>query len=75
VVGFGLADRPVRLRAAEALMTAAPCDPATPARAGALAAADCDPASDVHASAEYRRHLATVLTEDALRLAVGRLGS
>jgi len=38
------------------------------------AAADCDPATDVHASAQYRRHLATVLTEDAVRLAVGRLG-
>jgi carbon-monoxide dehydrogenase medium subunit len=75
VVGFGVADRPARLRAAEALVTAAPRDPAMPARAGAAAAADCDPATDVHASAAYRRHLATVLTEDALRQAVGRLGS
>ena len=75
VVGFGVADRPVRLRAAEALVAAAPRDPAAPARAGAAAAADCDPATDVHASAEYRRHLATVLTEDALRQAIGRLGS
>jgi carbon-monoxide dehydrogenase medium subunit len=74
VVGFGVADRPVRLRAAEAVAAAAPRDEAMPARAGAAAAADCDPASDVHASAEYRRHLATVLTEDALRQAVGRLG-
>lgn len=75
VVGFGVADRPVRLRASEALTAAAPRDPATPARAGAAAATDCDPATDVHASAAYRRHLATVLTEDALRQAVGRLGS
>ena len=75
VVGFGVADRPLRRRAAEALVSAAPGDAATPARAGAAAAADCDPATDVHASAEYRRHLATVLTEDALRLAIGRLGS
>jgi carbon-monoxide dehydrogenase medium subunit len=75
VVGFGVADRPVRLRAAEALVAAAPRDPAAPARAGAAAAADCDPATDVHASAAYRRHLATVLTEDALRQAIGRLGS
>ena len=75
VVGFGVADRPVRLRAAEALAAAAPRDETMPARAGAAAASDCAPAGDVHASAEYRRHLATVLTEDALRAAVGRLRS
>ena len=73
VVGFGVADRPVRLIAAEALAAATPLDEAMPARAGQAAAADCDPGHDVHASAEYRRHLATVLTEDALRAAVGRL--
>jgi len=73
VVGFGVADRPVRLRAAEAIAAPAPRDEAMPARAGRAAAADCDPASDVHASAAYRRHLATVLTEDALRAAAGRL--
>ena len=73
VVGFGVADRPVRLIAAEALAAAVPLDEATPARAGRAAAEDCDPGHDVHASAEYRRHLATVLTEDALRAAAGRL--
>jgi len=73
VVGFGVADRPVRLIAAEALAAATPLDEAMPARAGRAAAADCDPGHDVHASAEYRRHLATVLTEDALRAAAGRL--
>jgi CO/xanthine dehydrogenase FAD-binding subunit len=73
VVGFGVADRPVRLRAAEALAAAGPVDEAMPARAGRAAAADCAPAGDVHASAAYRRHLATVLTEDALRAAAGRL--
>lgn len=73
VVGFGVADRPVRLIAAEALAAAVPLDEAMPARAGRAAAADCDPGHDVHASAEYRRHLATVLTEDALRAAAGRL--
>ena len=74
IVGFGLADRPVRLRGAEAIAAAAPRDPTMPARAGAAAAADCDPVTDVHASAEYRRHLATSLAEDALREAVARLG-
>jgi carbon-monoxide dehydrogenase medium subunit len=73
VVGFGVADRPLRLRGAEAL-AAATRDATMPARAGAAAAADCEPATDVHASSEYRRYLATMLTEDALREAVGRLG-
>jgi carbon-monoxide dehydrogenase medium subunit len=73
-VGFGVADRPLRLRAVESLAAAAPRDPPMPVRAGAAATADCDPATDVHASAEYRRHLAVMLTEDALREAVGRLG-
>ena len=74
VVGFGVADRPRRLRGAESLAVAAPRDPTMPARAGAAAAADCEPPTDVHASAEYRRHLVAVLIEDALREAAGRLG-
>ena len=73
IVGFGVADRPRRLRGAEAIAAAAPRDPTMPARAGAAAAADGEPAADVHASSEYRRHLAAVLAEDALRAAVGRL--
>jgi carbon-monoxide dehydrogenase medium subunit len=51
----------------------APLDRESAARAGAAAGADCDPASDVHGSADYRRHLASVLTERALLQAIGRL--
>jgi aerobic carbon-monoxide dehydrogenase medium subunit len=39
------------------------------ARAGELAAEKVEPDADVHASAAYRRHLARVLTERALRQA------
>ena len=74
VVGFGVADRPIRLRAAEALVAAAPRDPATPARAGAVAGADCDPASDVHPRRSTAATSPPAPTEDALRLAIGRLG-
>jgi aerobic carbon-monoxide dehydrogenase medium subunit len=40
------------------------------AEAGRLAMARLDPTSDIHATASYRRHLAGVLTERALRAAV-----
>jgi CO/xanthine dehydrogenase FAD-binding subunit len=73
LVGFGVGDRPLRLSRAERVGAGAQLDAATAARAGAAAGPDCDPPSDVHGSAEYRRHLATVLTERALLQALARL--
>jgi len=73
VVGFGVGDRPLRLTGAERLLTGAPLDAKTAAEAGAAAGPACDPPADVHGSAEYRRHLATVLTESALLQALARL--
>ncbi len=73
LVAFGVDDRPVRLRVAEAVVSGAAPDPELAARAGAHAAADCRPADDVHASAEYRAHLVRVLTERAVADALGRL--
>jgi aerobic carbon-monoxide dehydrogenase medium subunit len=75
LVGFGIGDRPLRLTGAERLLTGAPLDAGSAARAGAAAGPDCDPPSDVHGSAEYRRHLATVLTERTLLQALARLRS
>jgi carbon-monoxide dehydrogenase medium subunit len=74
LVGFGVGDRPLRLTSAERLLGGAPLDRESAARAGAAAGLDCDPPSDVHGSADYRRHLATVLTERALLQALARLG-
>jgi len=73
LVGFGVGDRPLRLGGAERVLAGAPLDAATAAQAGAAAGPDCDPPSDVHGSADYRRHLATVLTERALLQALARL--
>ncbi len=73
LVGFGVGDRPLRLHGAERRLTGALLDVKTAAEAGAAAGPDCDPPADVHGSAEYRRHLATVLTERALLQALARL--
>ncbi len=43
------------------------------AAAGRLARDRVDPDADIHASADYRRHLAGVLTERALHTAAGRV--
>jgi carbon-monoxide dehydrogenase medium subunit len=74
LVGFGVGDRPVRFAAAEEILTSAGGEPGTPvARAASAAAEACDPPDDVHASAEYRRHLATVLILEAVSQALTRL--
>jgi carbon-monoxide dehydrogenase medium subunit len=50
----------------------APSDEGCFAYAAALAAASCAPVSDQRGSAEYKRHVAGVLTERALRRAAAR---
>ena len=52
-------------------MGEAPSDEAF-ARAASLAAAACRPVSDQRGSAEYKRHVAGVLTERVLRRATAR---
>ena len=58
---------PVRARAAEQALA----DGASPAEAAALAAEETSPADEPHASAEYRKHLARVLTGRALAKVAG----
>jgi CO/xanthine dehydrogenase FAD-binding subunit len=70
LVGFGLGDRPTRFAEAEAIVTRLS---GAAAVTGAAEAVACDPPTDVHASAAYRRHLAVVLAEDAIRQALTRL--
>lgn len=61
---------PVRAAAAEACLTGRPISAEVVKEAADLAAGEIRPGSDVHASAEYRRHLARVLTRRALSRAV-----
>jgi carbon-monoxide dehydrogenase medium subunit len=64
---------PVRARDAEAVLRGQQPGPeAWAAAAAAVRAALADPPSDIHGSADYRRHLAGVLTERALATATAR---
>lgn len=64
---------PVRAQAAEALLRGQrPGPEAWAAAAGAVVAALANPPSDIHGSADYRRHLAGVLTRQALTVAAER---
>ncbi len=70
---FGVGATPLRATAAEALLTGeTPGDALFTHAAQAARDAVEEPLSDVHASAEYRRHLAGVLTRRALTEAAAR---
>jgi CO/xanthine dehydrogenase FAD-binding subunit len=67
LVAFGVGDGPVRLAWAERSLVGKPIDAETARQAGEAAAEGLpSPPSDVHASAAYRQHLISVLTEQVL---------
>jgi aerobic carbon-monoxide dehydrogenase medium subunit len=68
---FGVTASPLRVDAAEARLTGQPRD-ADAIRTAAASAWLIDPISDIHASGEYRRHLAQVLSLRALNDAARR---
>jgi carbon-monoxide dehydrogenase medium subunit len=66
-IGVGGAEhRPRRIEAAEGILRGEAGRPKALAEAGAAVAAALEPASDIHASAEYRRDLAQVMTRRAI---------
>jgi carbon-monoxide dehydrogenase medium subunit len=69
----GVTASPVRVEAAEARLVGQPLD-STLIRSAAAAAWLVEPISDIHAGAEYRRHLAQVLSARALTDAARRAG-
>jgi carbon-monoxide dehydrogenase medium subunit len=77
IVGMG--DGPLRARAAEEFLASRRLDADKDQEAFAEAAekvmATVDPSNDVHASAAYRRHLAGVMTQRALEMALARAGA
>lgn len=68
---ISVAPTPLVLDLTEAVAGAEPAS-ADWAAAGDLAAGHADPEADIHASADYRRHLVRVLTARALAEAAGR---
>jgi carbon-monoxide dehydrogenase medium subunit len=73
IVLFSVGDRPVEAHQAVALLKNKNLTPELiRAAADTAAMKDIDPGSDIHASAEYRRHLAGVLSRRALEKAYDR---
>ncbi len=70
---FGIGTSPVRVEAAEARLTGQPLDAAA-IRAASAAARQIEAIADIHASGDYRRHLAQVLSLRALNDAAKRAG-
>lgn len=73
IVFLSVGDGPVAAeKAAETLRDQTPTPELLRAAAETAAAEDIDPSNDIHASAEFRRHLAKVLTRQALETAIER---
>jgi carbon-monoxide dehydrogenase medium subunit len=66
-----MASTPLRATAAEQALRGGPLDERSIAAAAELAAEGTEPPADLNASAEYKRHLARVLTRRALEAAAG----
>lgn len=71
---MGIGDTAMRVRAAEDMLRGRRFDTALAAAAADAVQQAIDPPNDLHASAEYRRHLAGVLTHRALANAWARAG-
>jgi CO/xanthine dehydrogenase FAD-binding subunit len=67
---MGVADTPLRLKEAEQELVAMALDDRTADRFSEVVASKVSPNSDLHASAEYRRHLLAQLSRRALQTAL-----
>lgn len=68
----GMGSNPIRATATEAALQGQPLTPDVIARAAAKAAEGTDPDDDSYASADYKRHVATVYARRAIEAAVER---
>ena len=73
-IGGGVGEVPVRANSAEKALLGNTLTPELCAKAGQAAKSEVDPLSDHRASAEYRKAMAGVLVERALKQTLSRLG-
>ncbi|WP_454631029.1 FAD binding domain-containing protein [Bradyrhizobium cenepequi] len=74
VAVMGVADTPLRLRKAEEELLATKLDDQTADRFSEIVVSQVSPNDDLHASAEYRRHLLAQLAKRALQTALAMNG-
>lgn len=74
VAVMGVAETPLRLREAEEELVAMELDDGTPHRFSEIVVSQVSPNDDLHASAEYRKHLLAQLAKRALRTALAMKG-
>jgi aerobic carbon-monoxide dehydrogenase medium subunit len=72
VGAIGVADRPIRLNAAEAVLNGRSIDDGSIAAAAAAARSAIDPPSDIHAPSAYRRALVATLLARGLKQSAER---
>lgn len=74
VAVMGVAETPLRLREAEEELVAMELDDGTPHRFSEIVVSQVSPNDDLHASADYRKHLLAQLAKRALRTALAMKG-
>jgi carbon-monoxide dehydrogenase medium subunit len=74
LVFLSVGDRPIEARAAGALLAGQALTPEVIAACAAAVDGEINPFTDVHATAEFKRHLAQVLARRAVALAAQRAG-
>ena len=71
----GLAGKPYRALKVEQLLEGTAGSPEDVKKAAAEIAEGVDPSTDIHASADYRAHLARVFAARAIATAISRAGA
>jgi carbon-monoxide dehydrogenase medium subunit len=75
LVYFGVGPTPIRAKEAEQALMGERAEEAAFDSAGQIARREIDPSNDIHATAEYRRSVAAVLTRRALNAALQKIGA